>query len=61
MSIAETAIWSAMFGGLLTLAALALGDVLGNRSPDAARNLVFVLIPGAACLVMTGLDRKSVV
>ncbi|MBA4260980.1 MAG: hypothetical protein C0443_02870 [Comamonadaceae bacterium] len=58
MSIAETAIWSAMFGGLLTLAALALGDVLGNRSPDAARNLVFVLIPGAACLVITGLPEQ---
>lgn len=58
MSIVETAIWSAMLGGLLTLAALALGDVLGNRSPDAARNLFFVLVPGAACLVMTGLPEQ---
>lgn len=55
MSIAETAIWSAMLGGLLTLAALALGDALGNRSPAAVRNLFFVLLAGASCVVMTGL------
>jgi hypothetical protein len=55
MPIAEIAVWSAMLGGLLTLAALALADVLGGRTIGAVRNLLFVLITGASCVVMTGL------
>ena len=55
MSIAEVAIWSAMLGGLLTLVALALADALINRKRGALRNVVFVFVAGAACVVSTGL------
>lgn len=55
MSVSETAIWSAMLGGLLTLSGLALGDVISHRTTAAVRNLMFVLFTGASCVVMTGL------
>lgn len=46
-----------MLGGLLTLAALALGDVLANRQTGSVRNLLFVLVTGSSCVVMTGLPE----
>lgn len=46
-----------MLGGLLTLAALALGDVPGHRNLASVRNLVFVLVTGASCVVMSGLPE----
>ncbi len=58
MSTAEIAVWSAMLGGLLTLAALALSDVVVNRKRGTLRNVVFVLVTGAACVVMTGLPGE---
>ncbi|MDP2065079.1 MAG: hypothetical protein Q8K38_03835 [Burkholderiaceae bacterium] len=57
MSVSEIAVWSAMLGGLLTLAGLALADVLGNRTKGSVRNLLFVLITGASAVVMTGLPE----
>ncbi len=57
MSISEIAVWSAMLGGLLTLAALALADVLESRTNGSVRNLLFVLITGASCVVITGLPE----
>ena len=57
MSIAETAVWSAMLGGLLTLVGLSLADALVGRNIGAVRNLLFVLITGASCVVMTGLPE----
>lgn len=57
MPVSEVAIWSAMLGGLLTLAGLAMGDVLGQRTTAAWRNLMFVLVTGASCVVMTGLPE----
>lgn len=57
MGITEIAVWSAMTGGLLTLAALALADALVNRSRGSMRNLVFVLVTGTGCVVMTGLTE----
>ncbi|MGE0097743.1 MAG: hypothetical protein AB7S86_05280 [Hydrogenophaga sp.] len=57
MSISEIAVWSAMLGGLLTLAALALADVLDSRTRGSVRNLFFVLITGTSCVVMTGLPE----
>ena len=44
-----------MLGGLLTLVALAFSDALINRKRGALRNVVFVLVAGTACVVMTGL------
>ena len=57
MSIAETAVWSAMLGGLLTLVGLSLADALVGRNIGAVRNLLFVLITGASCVVITGLPE----
>lgn len=57
MATSEIAVWSAMLGGLLTLAALALGDALTSRSIGAIRNLVFMLITGTSCVVITGLPE----
>lgn len=57
MSIAEIAIWSAMLGGLCTLAALALADAFSGRNIGALHNLLFVTITGASCVVMTGLPE----
>ena len=57
MPLSEIVVWSALLGGLLTLAALALGDVLGNRNAGAVRNLLFVLFTGGSCVVMTGLPE----
>lgn len=57
MSIAEIAVWSAMSGGLFTLTALALADLFNGRSIGALRNLLFVTITGASCVVMTGLPE----
>ncbi|WP_439520163.1 hypothetical protein [Hydrogenophaga sp.] len=57
MSISEIAVWSAMLGGLLTLAALALADVLDSRTHGSVRNLLFVLFTGTSCVVITGLPE----
>ncbi|OSZ76167.1 diguanylate cyclase [Hydrogenophaga sp. IBVHS1] len=57
MSISEIAVWSAMLGGLLTLAALAFADVVGSRTRGSVRNLLFVLVTGASCVVITGLPE----
>ncbi|MGE0348987.1 diguanylate cyclase domain-containing protein [Hydrogenophaga sp.] len=57
MPTTEIAVWSAMLGGLLTLAALALADVVRGRNVGAWRNLMFVLITGASCVLMTGLPE----
>lgn len=57
MSVSEIAVWSAMLGGLLTLAGVALADVLGNRTKGSARNLLFVVITGTSAVVMTGLPE----
>ncbi len=57
MPIAEIVVWSAMLGGLLTLCAIALGDVFGGRTIGAVRNLLFVSITGTCCVVMTGLPE----
>ncbi|KRI01444.1 GGDEF domain-containing protein [Curvibacter sp. PAE-UM] len=57
MPVSEVAVWSSMLGGLLTLTALAMADALFNRKRGSLRNLVFVLIAGASCVVMTGLPE----
>ncbi len=46
-----------MLGGLLTLLALALGDVVSNRSAGSVRNLLFVLVTGTSCVIITGLPE----
>jgi len=57
MGISEIAVWSAMLGGLLTLAALALADAVISRNIGSARNLLFLLITGSSCVIITGLPE----
>jgi GGDEF domain-containing protein len=57
MEASEIAVWSAMLGGLLTLLAMAVFDTVASRSVAALRNLLFVVIAGGACVVMTGLPQ----
>ncbi len=49
-----------MLGGLLTLAALAITDAMINFKRGGLRNVAFVLIAGAACVVMSGLLSEFV-
>jgi GGDEF domain-containing protein len=51
----ELIIWSAMLGGLLTLATVALADVAMHRSVAAWRGLAFLLTTGFSALLLTGL------
>lgn len=53
----ETVVWSAMLGGLATLAAFALADALLRRSVAAWRAFVFVALTGTACILLTGLAQ----
>lgn len=46
-----------MLGGLLTLSAVALGEALGSRTLGSVRNLLFLLLTGTSCVVMTGLPE----
>ncbi len=46
-----------MLGGLLTLTSLSLADLLLNRKLGSLRNLLFVVIAGTSCVVMTGLPE----
>lgn len=55
MDTPELVVWSAMLGGLATLAAFALTDALIRRSIAAWRAFVFVALTGAASVLLTGL------
>jgi len=57
MGTSEIAVWSVMSGGLLAMTALAVADALFSRSIAAVRNLVFVLITGTSCVLMSGLPE----
>jgi len=46
-----------MSGGILTILSMAVVDGLHQRTRGALRNLLFVLITGASCVVMTGLPE----
>ena len=51
----ELMVWSCMLGGLMTMAAVAVADVLMNRSAAAWRGLVFVLLLGSSSMLLTSL------
>jgi GGDEF domain-containing protein len=53
----ETIIWSGMLGGLLTLATLAIADVVMSRSLAAWRGLAYMLLAGSSCVVLSGLPE----
>ena len=51
----EIVVWSAMLGGLMTLAATSMADVVINRNISSWRGLVFIVLTGTSCVLMTGL------
>lgn len=53
----EVVIWSAMLGGLVTLAGFALVDALLRRRIASWRAFGFVVLTGAACVLLTGLPQ----
>ncbi len=55
MHPSELILWSAMLGGMATLAAFALADAVIRRSIASWRAFVFVALTGAACAMLTGL------
>jgi GGDEF domain-containing protein len=55
MQPSELILWSAMLGGMATLAAFALADAAIRRSLASWRAFVFVALTGAACAMLTGL------
>jgi GGDEF domain-containing protein len=57
MDTSEIVVWSAMLGGLLTLAVAFLADVLMNRNDSAWRGLAFVVLTGSSSLMATGLPE----
>ncbi|QCB44817.1 GGDEF domain-containing protein [Hydrogenophaga sp. PAMC20947] len=57
MPIPELAIWFTMLGGMLMLLALAVGDGIAHRSSGSLRNVLFILVTGSSCVVITGLPE----
>lgn len=57
MNLPETIVWSAMLGGLLTLATAAIADVAMSRSLAAWRGLAYMLLAGPSCVVLSGLPE----
>ncbi len=46
-----------MLGGLLTLATMAIADVIMSRSLAAWRGLAYMLLAGSSCVVLSGLPE----
>ncbi len=57
MITSEIVVWCFMLGGLLTLGAMSISDVLLNRSVGSWRGLVFIVLTGTSCALMTGLPE----
>lgn len=55
MNASEIAIWSAMLGGLITLAIVAVADVWVNRTVAAWRGLFFLVLTGSGSMVLSNL------
>lgn len=58
MNTPELIVWSAMLGGIATLAAFALADALIRRSIASWRAALFVALVGAACVLLTGITPR---
>jgi GGDEF domain-containing protein len=55
VNTSELLVWGCMLGGLLTIALVALADLLFSRSVASLRALVFVLLLGSSGILMTSL------
>ena len=54
MATSEIIVWSSMLGGFATLALVALAEVYRNRTVGSWRTLVFVVLTGSSCMLMSG-------
>ncbi|MEY4345117.1 MAG: hypothetical protein RL032_949 [Pseudomonadota bacterium] len=57
MNASEITIWSAMMGGLLTLALVSLADVWVNRTVASWRGLFFLVLTGGSSMVLCDLPN----
>lgn len=57
MSTLEIVVWSVMLGGLLTIGTMAVVDVVRSRSPAAWRGMVFMIVTGSSCMLLSGLPE----
>jgi len=57
MDTQEVVVWSAMLGGLLTLATAFAADVAMNRTIASWRSLIFVVLTGTSSMLLTGLPE----
>jgi GGDEF domain-containing protein len=55
VNTSELLVWGCMLGGLLTIALVALADLLMSRSLASVRAMVFVLLLGSTSVLMTSL------
>jgi GGDEF domain-containing protein len=55
VNTSELLVWGSMMGGLLTIALVALADLLLSRSLASVRAMVFVLLLGGSAVLMTSL------
>ena len=55
MNASEITIWSAMMGGLITLAVLSIADVWVNRTVASWRGLFFLVVTGSTSMVLCDL------
>jgi diguanylate cyclase (GGDEF)-like protein len=57
MQSLENVVWSVMLGGLLTIGAMAVVDVFRSRSLSSLRSLIFLIVTGSSCLLLSGLPE----
>ena len=57
MQSLENVVWSVMLGGLLTIGTMAVVDVCRSRSLSSWRSLVFLIVTGSSCLLLSGLPE----
>ena len=57
MNTLEIVVWSVMLGGLLTISTMAVVDVVRSRSPAAWRGMVFMIVTGSSCMLLSGLPE----
>jgi GGDEF domain-containing protein len=58
MNTLEYVVWSVMLGGLLTIGTMAVVDVVVNGSLAAWRGLVFMVVTGSSCVLLSGLPEN---
>jgi GGDEF domain-containing protein len=57
MNTLEIVVWSLMLGGLLTIGAMAVVDVVLHGNLAAWRGLVFMAVTGSSCALLSGLPE----